>query len=262
MSTERGRRAKERKRSRIVVNVDELRRAESARQSASQSTRRPRRLSRRGRRRLLLVAAVAGVVALAASALVGAWYKSYKRSPAYSLALLADAAQRDDRQMIDQLIDIDQVTQSLVPQVVEKVSGRAQAAAQQPGATQQQPGAPPPQVPTSVRRYVEANAGVLIPGAREAVREAVIRQVRDGVASRADSYPFFLTALGVRFAADEIREEGDAAAVAFKANSQPVELRLQRAGGGERWRVVGIRSDELATRIADNLSRGLPALGR
>jgi hypothetical protein len=254
MSTERGRRAKERQRSRIVVNVDEPRRqrAGGARDTDRTVRRRPARLSRGGRRRLTLAAAIAGAIVVAACAGAYLWYQSYKKTPAYSLALLVDAARRGDRQAVDQFVDADQVTHSLVPQVVEKVSARGQGA-QAGGAAQ---------VPASVRRYVEANAGVLIPGAREQVRDALVAGIKQGVASHADSYPFFLTALGARFAADEIKIDGDVADVSFKSNGQPVALGLQRSGAGERWRVISVRSDELATRIADNLSRGLPALGR
>jgi hypothetical protein len=251
MSTERGRRAKERQRSRIVVNVDEPRRR-GGRDQDRTVRRRPGRLSKGGRRKLALAAAAALALALAAIAGAYSWYQSYKKSPPYSLALLVDAARRGDRQTVDQLVDADQVTHSLVPQVVEKVSARGQGAAQAGAA----------QVPASVRRYVEANAGVLIPGAREQVRDALIEGVKQGVASHADGYPFFLTALGARFGADEIKVEGDAANVTFKSKGQPVTLGLQRSGAGERWRVVSVRSDELAARIADNLSRGLPALGR
>jgi uncharacterized membrane protein len=259
MSTERGRRAKERKLSRIVVNVDEPRQRGARDPDRTSRHRRPHGMSRHGRRRLVLVAAITGAIVVAALAGAYVWYQSYKKSPTYSLALLVDAAAHNDRQAIDQLVDADQVTRSLVPQVVAKVSAQGQAAT--PGGAQQA-GAQQPQVPASVRRYVEANAGVLMPGAREQVRDALVAGVRQGVASHADGYPFFLTALGARFAADEIKVEGDVASVAFKSNSQPVTLGLQRGGGGERWRVVSVQSDELAARIADNLSRGLPALGR
>jgi beta-phosphoglucomutase-like phosphatase (HAD superfamily) len=251
MSTERGRRAKERKRSRIVVNVDEPRRRGVRDPDRTSQHRRPRGMSRRGRRRITLVAAITGAIVVAALAGVYVWYQSYKKSPTYSLALLVDAAGRNDRQAIDQLLDADQVTRSLVPQVVAKVSAGAQGA--QAGAAQ---------VPASVRRYVEANAAVLIPGAREQVRDALVAGIKQGVASHTDSYPFFVTALGARFAADAINVQGDVANVSFKSNGQPVALGLQRSGAGERWRVISVQSDELATRIADNLSRGLPALGR
>lgn len=257
MSTLRGERAKDRKRSRIVVNVEDAPRAGKRRGGDPDRTvREPirRRMSRRGRRRAAIIVAVVALILLGAVAGVYGWYQGYKKSPAYSLALLVDAARKGDRQTVDALLDIDQVTHSLVPQVIDKVSARGQGTGQQQGG--QQP------VPASVRRYIEANAGVLIPGARDAVRAALVAGVRNGVASRADGQPFFLTALGARFAADEIREEGDVGTVAFKSNNQPVTLTLQRAGGGERWRIVGVESGELAARIADNLARGLPALGR
>jgi hypothetical protein len=251
MSTERGRRAKERKRSRIVVNVDEPRKRGTRDPDRTARHRRPSGMSRRGRRRITLVAAITGAIVVAALAGVYVWYQSYKKSPTYSLALLVEAAGHNDRQAMDQLVDADQVTQSLVPQVVAKVSAPAQGA--QAGAAQ---------VPASVRRYVEANAGVLIPGAREQVRDALVAGIKQGVASHAGSYPFFVTALGARFAADAINVQGDLANVSFKSNGQPIALGLQRNGAGDRWRVVSVQSDELATRIADNLSRGLPALGR
>jgi hypothetical protein len=258
MATERGRRAKERKRSRIVVNVDDAPPRRKGRSDPDRTEQLPlrRRLSKRGRRRLLVAASL--VAALVGASVVGAylWYQSNEKSPTYSLALLVDAARRNDRQTVDALVDVDAVTRSLVPQVVAKVSGQgqtAQGAAQQNAQTQ---------VPASVRRYVEANAGVLIPGARDAVRDALIAEIKQGAASHVGDYPFFVTAIGARLAADAINVEGDVARVAYKSNGQPVVLSLQRNGAGDRWRVVSVESNEMATRIADNLSRGLPALGR
>ncbi|MCA1612865.1 MAG: hypothetical protein LC800_01680 [Acidobacteria bacterium] len=253
MSTMRGEKGKEQKRSRIVVDIDELRRGDEEKRHAAEEGRRASRpargrgLSRAGRRRLMFVAGGLGVV-LAGLALVGyGWYRSYKSSPPYSLALLADASARGDGRTVDALLDVDGVTRSLVPQVKAKIAERAQGE----GAT-----------PAPVRRYVEQNAAVLIPGARDSVRAAVVEQIKGGVAESVESYPFFLAAVGVRFAADEIREEGDVATVAFKQNERPVELMMQRSGDRGHWRVVSVRSDELATRISDNLARGLPALGQ
>lgn len=274
MSTWRGQRAKERTRSRIVVSVDDERSGRGARGGDPDRTSRVRRRTSRRRRGALLVAS-AVVVALVAALVLGfyAWYQSERKNPTYSLALLVDAARRNDRQEVDQLVDIDQVTQSLVPQVVAKAariapqqqsappptpatnsSRRSKAASQQAGAAAQ------PQ--DAVRRFIEANAGVILPGARDAVRDALVESIRQGVAKRADSYPFFVTATAARFAADGIDVRGDVATVSFKSNAQPVTLTLQRAAGAERWRIVAVQSDELATRIADNLAHGLPALGR
>jgi hypothetical protein len=256
MSTMRGKKSKEPRRSRIVVDMDELRRGDEEKRRAEEESRRARHpargnrganLSRAGRRRILFVAGGLGVV-LAGLVLAGyGWYGSYRSSPPYSLALLADAAGRDDAPTIDALLDVDAVTRGLVPQVKAKIAERAQGA----GA-----------IPAPVRRYVEQNAAVLIPGARDAVRAAVVEQIGGGVAEGVGRYPFFLGAVGVRFAADEIREEGDVATVTFTRNERPVELMMQRGGNLGHWRIVSVRSDELATRISDNLARGLPALGR
>ena len=159
--------------------------------------------------------------------------------------------ERGDRQTIDALLDTDGVTRGLVPQVKAKIAERAAPAE----------GGPPP-IPAQVRRYVEQNAAVLVPGARDSVREAVVSSVRRGAAGKVDSYPFFAAAVAARFAVDDVREEGDVATVTFTENNRPVELMMQRSGSLGHWRIVSLRSDELAERIADNLARGMPALGR
>jgi hypothetical protein len=287
MSTWRGQRAKERQRSRIVVSVDEGAGAKGKRRGDPDGTVQVRRRTSRRRRGALVVSALI-VVAIVAAAFAGfyIWYQSNEKSPTYSLALLADAARRNDRQTVDQLVDIDQVMQSLVPQVVNKVTGgvplpaatptpqanatrrggtraNAQTNSQQTSpSTLNAQGATAAQAPLAVRRYVSENAGVIIPGARDAVRDALAQTIRQGVASHADSYPFFVTATAARFAADKIDVQGDVATLSFKSNARPVTLTMQRTGAGERWRIVAVQSDELASRIADNLSRGLPALGR
>lgn len=256
MSTMRGKKSKEGKRSRFVVDMDELRRAdeekrEAARGRGVRGRLRRQGLSPQGRRRLGIVAGALALVALGLAVVFYSWYGGYRSSPTYSLALLADAARRNDRQAIDALLDTDGVTRGLVPQVKAKVAERAAQAE----------GGPPP-IPQGVRRYVEQNAAVLVPGARDAVREAVVASVRRGAAEKVDGYPFFVAAVAARSAVDEVREEGDVATVTFTENGRPVELMMQRGGSLGHWRIISIRSDELAERIADNLARGLPALGR
>lgn len=256
MSTMRGKKSKEGKRSRFVVDMDELRRADEEKREAQRSggvrgRLRRSQLSPRGRRRLGIAAGALALVALGLAVIFYSWYSGYRSSPVYSLALLADAAGRNDRQSIDALLDTDGVTRGLVPQVKAKVAERAAPTE----------GGPQP-IPAGVRRYVEQNAAVLVPGARDAVREAVVASVRQGAAEKVDGYPFFAAAVAARFAVDEVREEGDVATVTFKQNDRPVELMMQRSGSLGHWRIISIRSDELAERIADNLARGLPALGR
>jgi hypothetical protein len=218
------------RRSRIVIDVDRAR-AEGAQKGR-------RRLGRAGR--LLSVAGlvVAGVLLVL---LVGcyAWWQSYKKSPAYSLALLVDAAQHDDVQAVESLIDADQIAQGFVPQVIDNLAGANSALTPQ------------------ARASLSTALPVLLPRVRETMRDEIAREVKgfskDDAASR---LPFFVKALGVR-QATSVTERGDAATVGLKAGDRPVELSMRREG--DLWKVVTVKDERLAGEIATRLSSSLPA---
>ncbi|HEU4593972.1 MAG TPA: hypothetical protein VFS10_02305 [Pyrinomonadaceae bacterium] len=216
------------KKSRIVIDVAQAQAEARARRGGPGARR----------RRILSIAAlaVAGVVLLV---LVGgyAWWQSYKKSPAYSLALLVDAAQRDDMPGVETLIDSDRVAQGFIPQVIEKLTVG---------------GGPVPALPRGV---VTAALPQLLPRVRETMREEIASAVKGFAESAGGEKPFLLLALGVPRVAD-IKEEGDAAQVSFKAGERPVELSMQRAG--ERWKVVAVKDEGLATGIASRLASSLP----
>ena len=217
-----------RKQSRIVVNVDDIERQRArARAARGQFSK---RLGRGGR--ILSLAGLAVLGLLLVVALAGyLWYQSYKKSPAYSLALVVDAARRDDTEKINELVDADRVAQSLAPQVVNKamasVGGMGTLAAP--------------------RKQIESALPILLPGLREQMRTEIARGVKE-VGAKTGDVPFPLLALGVSRACEEIKEEGDAATVVFKAGERPVELTMQRAA--DRWKIVGIKDEELAANLA------------
>jgi hypothetical protein len=216
--------------SRIVINVAQ------AQAEARDRKRRPGR-----RRRILTIGAL--VILGALLLLIGggyAWWQSYKRSPAYSLALLVDAAQRDDLPAVETLIDSDRVAQAFIPQVIEKLTGS-------PGGAQ---------VPALPRGVITAALPQLLPRVRETMREEIARGLKGFSESAGGQKPFILLALGIPRVA-EIKEEGDLASATFKAGERPVELGMQR--DGERWKVVAVKDDELATGIASRLASSLPA---
>src|SRR5258706_12922430 len=68
--------------------------------------------------------AIAGAVILSIIAIASVsgflYYQSLKRTPQYSLALLVDAAKRDDKQTVNQFIDIDAVVDDFMPQIMTK----------------------------------------------------------------------------------------------------------------------------------------------
>jgi uncharacterized membrane protein len=213
------------RKSRIVIDV------EQARAKAHAAGRGARR------RRPLAIAALV-VVGLLVVALVGAyaWWRGYRKGPAYSLALLVDASRRDDLAEVESLIDADRVAQGFIPQVIEKLTGA--------GAV----------LPPDARQRVTAAMPMLLPRVRETVRDEVARGMK-AAASQVGDTSFLVLALGIPRAA-EIKEDGDAATAVFAREGRQTELAMQRSG--ERWKVVGVKDDELASGIAQRLAPSIP----
>ena len=219
----------QRKRSRIVVDFDK------AREMAH--------IPPRGSRGSKVMGTVAIVLAvLVVGALVGGflWWRSYKTRPAYSLALLVDAAQRNDAKAIDEIIDTDKIVENFIPQVTEKALGRYAAALTAP-----------------LSKQVESLVPKLLPDIKDKVREEVTNRVRL-IGKRAEGKPFILIALGVPYVVG-INEEGNNAKVSATLEGQPVEMTMQR--NGERWKIVAVRDDALATSMVDDIAKNLPAVG-
>ena len=214
------------RRSRIVIDVERM--------QAEARARKGRRFGRAGR--FLSVTGLV-VIAVVLVLLTGGylWWRSFEKSPAYSLALLVDAAQRGDNQAVESLVDADQTAQGFIPQVIEKLT-----AADSP-------------VPPQARPQLTSALPQLLPRVRESMREEIAQDVK---ALSKGHTSFLLTALGVRGAAD-VKEQGGKATVNVKAGDRPVELTMVR--DGERWKVVNVKDDVVANDIAARLASNIPA---
>jgi uncharacterized membrane protein len=222
------------KRSRIVVEFDK------AKEFAQHPMQHLPRRGTSGARILLIILLVLGVL-LAGLAAGGYFYwQSYKTRPAYTLALLVDAAQRNDQAAFDQLVDTNKIVENFVPQVTEKALGRYASALTGP-----------------LRKQVEQLVPKLMPGVKQTVRNEVTRHVKE-LSERAGNWPFAIVALAVPYAVG-IKEDGDTATVDVTLKDRPVQLTMQR--NGELWKVVAVRDDALATRIVDDIAKNLPAIG-
>lgn len=210
-------------RSRIVVDVARIQ-AETRGRKAQRFGRAGRLLSVTG---LVVVALV--LVLLACGYL---WWRSFERSPAYSLALLVDAAQRGDNPTVESLTNADQINQGFIPQVIDKLAGVN------------------PPVPPQARVQLSAALPQFLQHAP--VRDEMAQELKS--LSRGHT-SFLLTAFGVRSAAD-VKEQGDKATVAFKDGDRTVELTMAR--DSERWKVVNVKDDRLAGDIATRLASSVP----
>ena len=184
--------------------------------------------------------AIAGVVLLSVLLIAGIgcylYYQSLKDTPQYSLALLVDAAKRDDRQTINELIDIDAVVDDFMPQIMKKaveLYGRG--------------------MPTAIVDKMAKLAEPIMPAVKDRARAQLALVIRDRT-QQFGLVPFFVMVFGAdRYLDFEIA--GDAAVVRSKLPEHPLELKMRK--NGDRWKIVGVRDDQLATDIARTIGQQL-----
>ena len=166
------------------------------------------------------------------------YYRSLKKSPQYSLALIVDAARNDDQKTIDELVDTDAVVDDFMPQITDKaieLYGR---------------GLPPETV-----RRVEQIAAPFIPQMKKQARLVVPMLIKDKTQSF-EKVPFWAIVLGAGRILD-ISESGDKAVIKSNQNNRQIEITMHR--GGERWKIVGVKDEQLAQRVAEKIGQEIIA---
>ncbi len=221
------------KRNRIVINLDE-----------SQTPARKRKRGRgRGVGRPLLVIVV--VLLLLAGAIVGGgflWWRNYQSSPAYALAVLADAAQKNDTATVDGILDTDKVCDDFISQVRQHAGGSVTSAISSVW-------------PSGANSALQT----LSPKLKQTVHDEMVNELKR-VTEPAKGKPFVLLALVItRFA--DIKEANNVAQAKVDIKDDHLQLTMLPATqpGGPRWRVVAVRDDKMAKQIADDMTQNLPA---
>lgn len=225
--------------SKFIVNIEE---SERPSQKAPKFGDYQKPVKKTSFKKILGVAAVAvGVVAVVAG--IGAYFywQNLKESPQYSLALLIDAARRNDQQAIDDLVDVDAVVDDFVPQITEKaveLYGRG--------------------VPPQTLSRVAQVAAPILPAVKQRARAEIPALIREKT-KKFESVPFWAIAIGAdRFVS--ITQKDDVASVTSKLENRPLELTLKRQGA--RWQVVALKDEELARRIAEKIGQEIIAVAR
>ena len=188
----------------------------------------------------VILIALAAIVVIAGSGCYIYWQQQ-KGTPQYSLALIVDAARRDDSAQLDSLVDIDAVADDFLPQITGKayeMYGR--------GLPQQRVG------------DLQRIAAPLMPAVKERARAELPRVIRDRT-EKFDNVPFAAMVLGADRYLD-INVQGDTAQIISKIPNRPLDLKMQR--NGDKWKVVGIRDDKLAENIAQRVGQELIAVAK
>jgi hypothetical protein len=192
------------------------------------------------RGRLGKILGVLGITLLAFLLIVGVgayfYWQSLKTTPQYSLALLVDAARRDDNEQMAQLVDTEAVVDSFVPQITDKaveLYGR---------------NLPPAQI-----AKVKESAAPLMPGIKQRAKDELPRVIREKT-QPFENVPWWAIALGADRAV-EIRTENDTAYIKSKIPEREIEVTMKR--NGNLWKVVAIKDEPLARRIAEKTGQEL-----
>lgn len=166
------------------------------------------------------------------------YWQYLKTTPQYSLALLIDAARRNDRKTVDELVDADAIVDDFMPQITDKaieLYGR---------------GVPP----ATIARAAQVAAPVL-PSIKIRARAEIPDLIR-AKTQNFNKFPFWAIAVGAsRYV--NIKTDGDKAFITSKMPDSPLNLSLRRSG--DKWRVVGVKDEELAQSIAEKIGQQIIA---
>lgn len=199
-----------------------------------------RRKSRRWLRVVALLAIVlGGVIALAA---VGGffWWRHYQSTPAYSLTLLVDAAQRGDAEELAKRIDDEEIARNMSSVVSQKATARYGLA-----------------MSSATQAKIDQAMPALMPRLKQTIHDEIAREIKN-FASTSEPKPFLLLLITVPSLV-KITTEGDTAKAASAVAQTPFELTMRR--DADRWKVTGFNNDAVVQRVVDSMMKELPAIG-
>ena len=213
---------------RIVVNLES--RATSARQK-------PRR---RWLRILALVAAlILGVIVLAFVGLFF-WWRNYQQSPGYSLALLVQAAQRNDKDELAKLMDDEEIARNMVGRVNQKTGDRYGLAMN-------------PNVKQQLDQVVSSSA----PALKQTVHNEVLNEIKE-LGGSDEPKPLSVVLIMIRSLVT-VTTEGEVAKAAVNSGNRTFEIMMRR--DGDHWKMTVLNDERVVQRVVDSVMKDLPAIG-
>jgi hypothetical protein len=185
----------------------------------------------------VLMLLVVGVVAL-----VGffAW-RHYQSTPAYTLALMIDAAQHEDVPGFMKRFDGEEIARNMVTSVSEKAAARYGLA-----------------LSNTVKARIDSTMPSMLQEIKPAIRDEVATEIQT-FAAKLEPRPFILLLIGVP-SLMTITTEGDTAKASTMINNRRVEIAMQRVDDG--WKVTGFKDDVVIQRVVDRVMAQLPAIGQ
>lgn len=196
---------------------------------------------RRSRLKTALVALFATLAIVAAMAGAGfyIYWQSLKTTPQYSLALIVDAAKQNDQATVNRLVDIDSVVDDFLPQITNKaveLYGRG--------------------MPKDIIQRVARVAAPVLPAIKDRARDELPAAIKQKTAEFG-YVPFEAMVLGAEQYLD-ITVDGNDARLKSLVPEQEFEVNMRR--DGDRWKIVAVKDDKLATAIAQRVGQEIIAI--
>lgn len=220
-------------RKRIVINLDSP-------EAAAQRGRATRTKSRRGLKILAIIFGLFVVIAIAVAVGGFFWWRNYQTTPAYTLALIVDAAQRNDLPEFQKRIDNEEISKNMIATVSQKAAGRYGFA-----------------LSGSMQQRIDSLLPSLTPRLKQAINDEVAKELKD-VASKSEPKPFLLLAVTLSSIVN-VTTEGDSAKATTSMLGRPIELTMRR--DADRWKVTEYKDEVVVQRVVDSVIKELPAIG-
>jgi hypothetical protein len=220
---------------RIVINVDGPK---------DVATAQPGRVAGRKRRRWPRVLAILAVLVLVAIVVAAAgaffWWRHYQTTPAYTLTLVIDAAQRNDAAEFQKRIDDDEIAKNMIAAVSQKAAARYGFA-----------------LNSSVQSQIDKVVPSMLPQMKQTIHEEVVKDIKE-FAGKSEPRPFIFLVVAVPSLVT-VTTEGDTARATAKLSDRAIELTMQR--DADRWKVTDFKDDVVIQRVTDTVMKDLPAIG-
>jgi len=221
-------------RQRIVINLD------GPQGEAAQRGRKGGGKRRRWVRVLGILATLVVVVVVIAAVGGFLWWRHYQSTPAYTLTLLVDAAQRQDQAEFQKRINDDEIAKNMVASVSQKAATRYGLA-----------------MNSTVQEQIDKQIPAVLPRLKQTIHDEVVKEIKQ-FASKSEPRPFVYLLVAVPSLVT-ITTEGDTAQVKAPLSDRTIEFTMQR--DAELWKITDFKNDTLVQRVVDSVMKELPAIG-
>lgn len=168
-------------------------------------------------------------------------WRHYQSTPSYTVAVLVDAAARNDVAEFQKHINEDEIAKNMVSTVSQKAAGRYGYA-----------------LNSSIQQQIDNLVPSLLSGMKETIRNEVQAQIAfNGLAPEGRSFMWILLNVPRLLT---VKTEGDTAKVTMPRGGRMIELTMQRYGDG--WKITEFKDELAVQRIVDAVITELPAIGK